>query len=160
MGFWSRFSDRWLGPRIQPPVQGAARATAPAVTVPAQLAGDGSFSLPIVGESKYQDALERICGRRTRAGHDIVTVASLLLEDDNPYDPMAVRVAIQGQTVGYLTRDKARTYRERLAARGCLQPETTCHARIRGGWYRGANDVGSFGVQLDVNLSGAPRRKP
>ena len=122
-----------------------------------QIEGDDSFSLAVVGESSYQAALERICGRRTRDGHDVVTLASLTLEDDNPHDSMAVRVAIQGQTVGYLTRDKARAYRDRLAARGHLQPAATCRARIRGGWYRGADDVGSYGVQLDVNLSRRPK---
>jgi len=159
MSFWSKVSD-WFGPKIPPPVHRTAAVQLPPPTVPAALQGDGSFSLAVVGEAQYQNALDRVCGGRTRQGHNVVTVASLVLEDANPHDPKAVRVAIQGQTVGYLTRDKARKYRQRLADLGSVPAETTCHARIAGGWYRGSGDVGNYGVQLDVNLHKAARRGP
>lgn len=119
------------------------------------LQGDGSFSLAIVGESKYAESLERICGRRTRKGVNLVTSASLVIEDGNPHDPMAVRVDIKGLTVGYLKRDKARLYRERLGRFCPSGAHAICYARIRGGWDRGANDQGDYGVQLDVDLNRA-----
>jgi len=159
MSFWSKVSD-WLGPKIPPPVHPGAPIQLPTPTLPPALHGDGSFSLAVVGESQYQNALDRVCGGRTRQGHNLMTIASLVLEDANPHDPMAVRIAIHGQTVGYLTRDKARKYRQRLAELGAARAETTCHARIAGGWYRGSDDVGNYGVQLDVNLHKAPRRGP
>jgi len=127
-----------------------------APTIPADLLGDGSFPLEIVGESRYQEALDRICGGRTRKGHSLGIPASLVLEDANPKDPLAVRVDIGGQTVGHLAREMARTYRERLAAIGQVQPVFACHAWVRGGWDRGGDDVGHYGVRLNVNLTGAP----
>jgi hypothetical protein len=127
-----------------------------APTIPAELVGDGSFPLEIVGEARYQDALDGICGGRTRKGHSLGIPALLVLEDANPKDPLAVRVDISGQTVGHLARDNARIYRERLAAIGQVQPALMCHAWIRGGWDRGGKDVGHYGVRLNVNISATP----
>src|SRR3989449_11781405 len=78
------------------------------------LEGSGAFALAIVGESHYQEALEAICGPRSDEGEDRLVEARLVLENDNPHDSMAVRVDIQGLTVGYLTRDHARQYRTPL----------------------------------------------
>jgi hypothetical protein len=82
------------------------------------LEGPDAFALPIVGESHYQDALEQICGPRTDEGEDRRVEAQLVLEDQNPHDSMAVRVDINGITVGYLSRDHARTYRRGLSKAG------------------------------------------
>jgi HIRAN domain-containing protein len=141
-----------------PPVisAGAVGADDPVPGLP-RLEGDGSFSLAIVGESRYRGNLEQVCGRRTRKGHNVETLAVLVLEEDNRHDPMAVRIDIKGQTVGHLSRDKARRYRELLSAAGLAHPEAVCRARIRGGWYRGPDGAGDFGVQLDVNLA---RKRP
>ncbi len=79
------------------------------------LEGPDAFALPVVGESHYQDALEQICGPRTDEGEDRRVEAQLILEDENPHDSMAVRVDINGITVGYLSRDHARTYRRGLS---------------------------------------------
>jgi hypothetical protein len=116
------------------------------------LDGNGSFSLEVVGEANYQRNLERVCGGRTRECQDRIMTAVLVLEDDNRYDPKAVCVTIDGWTVGYLSRDKARAFRARLrrdGARGCEFP---CKANVRGGWDRGGGDCGYFGVWLDVVL--------
>ncbi len=80
--------------------------------------------------------------------------ASLVLEGSNPYDPQAVRVDIDGKTVGYLSRPTARAFRQQVAAG---QPEGTalpCKARIKGGWDRGPEDQGQFGVWLNLSLEG------
>jgi len=66
------------------------------------LDGGGRFNLEIVGESHYQDALERVCGGRTGQSQDLIVSAVLVLDDNNRYDPNAVRVEIRGLTVGYL----------------------------------------------------------
>ena len=81
------------------------------------ISANGSFSVPIVGESNYQDALRAVCGKG-EVRHECL--ASLILEDANVHDPLAVMVTIDDRTVGYLSRDNARTYRRRnggLAAR-------------------------------------------
>jgi hypothetical protein len=117
---------------------------------PVNLPGPGRFEVGIVGESHYQDALEAICGPRTGDGEDRVVEAWLVFEDTNPYDALAVRVDIDGHVVGYLSRANARAYREQLAAQAVGVVRASCLARIRGGWDRGPNDQGFYGVFLDL----------
>lgn len=110
-----------------------------------RLEGTGRFQLQVVGESNYQDSFRAICGRRKKAGEDM-TVEATLVKENSPYDPNAVRVEIQGRTVGYVPRDVTR------AVRAVMKGDSaTCEARIRGGWARGG-DEGSYGVTLDVKL--------
>src|SRR6266404_3627911 len=113
------------------------------------LEGPNTFGLPIVGESHYQDALERICGPRNEDGEDRQVEACLVLEDDNPHDSMAVRIDINGMAVGYLSREHARKYRRGLTKAG-YAANAYCQALIRGGWDRGAGDRGYYGVYLDL----------
>jgi hypothetical protein len=116
----------------------------------ANLTGPGTYSLDIVGESKYQSALEEICGGRTEEGHKKIVQATLIHEDDNPYDNKAIRVDIGGMSVGYLSRENARQYRKRLNEAGHPGITTTCSAMIVGGWDCGGDDKGHFGVKLDI----------
>ena len=50
---------------------------------------------------------------------------------------MAVRVDVQGQTVGHLSRELARQYRKQLERAGYGSTDAYCDARIRGGWIEG-----------------------
>jgi len=118
----------------------------------AHLRGSGAFALPIVGESHYQEALEAICGPRSDEGEDRRVEARLVLENDNPHDSMAVRVDIQGQTVGHLSREHARQYRKQLERAGYASTDAYCKARIRGGWDRGEGGHGHYGVFLDLPM--------
>lgn len=113
------------------------------------LAPTGRFDQAIVGESHYQDNLERICGPRKEEGENLVTDAVLTLEDDNPHDPKAVCVSIGGLTVGYLSRADARTFRSKRAPDPNAAKKAVCKAKIRGGWQRGPSDGGHYGVWLD-----------
>jgi hypothetical protein len=115
------------------------------------LPSSGIFHLEVVGESHYQDALERICGGRTEQGADLRCVAALVLDDTNPYDRNAVRVEINGLQVGHLDREDAKEYRKYLRQHGLRGIRGTCKARIRGGWRRG-DETGHFGVYLDFSL--------
>ncbi|MCX7428896.1 MAG: hypothetical protein NTW96_25125 [Planctomycetia bacterium] len=118
------------------------------------LPGPGTFSIDVVGESKYQPALEFICGGRTGGSQKKTVEAVLVYEDDNPYDDQAIRVDIQGNTVGYLSRDNARQYRKELKQAGYSAMTATCSARIVGGWDHGGEDRGLFGVTLDLPTAG------
>ena len=95
----------------------------------AHLQGSGAFALAIVGESHYQEALEAICGPRSDEGEDRRLEARLVLEDDNPHDSMAVRVDIQGLTVGYLSREHARQYRNQLAKAGYVSADAYAYCK-------------------------------
>jgi len=116
----------------------------------ADLSGPGTYSLNIVGESNYQLALKNICGGRTGESQEMITEAVLIPEDDNPYDKKAIRVDIDGKTVGYLSRKNARQYRNQLEKAGYPGITAKCSAMIVGGWDRGSNDKGHFGVKLDL----------
>lgn len=117
---------------------------------PVELQGSGEYFLEIVGESHYQAALESICGGKTREGHSREVKALLTHDNKNPHDSQAVKVEIQGKTVGYLDRQHARYYRKTLAAGGFKGRTARCNAIIVGGWDRGNGDVGHYGVKLDI----------
>ncbi len=119
----------------------------------AQLPGPGTYEFDIVGESQYQDELEAICGGRTEDSAEHLTEAVLHLEDSNPHDNQAVRVAIGGNTVGYLSRKDARSYRKQLKQLGHERILCKCNAMVVGGWQRSRTDRGHFGVKLDLPVA-------
>ena len=128
-------------------------AVATGSEVSGRLGGTGQFAFDIVGESHYQDALEKICGGRSEDGAEEQVEATLYLEDENKFDSKAVRVDIQGKTVGYLSRDDARSYRRQLASAGHPKLIGRCDALIVGGWKRGSRDKGHFGAKLDLPVA-------
>lgn len=107
-------------------------------------------AVEVVGESRFQDTLGRICGGRTSTGHRLETEASLVLEYGGPHAPKAVRVEIDGHTVGYVERRVARALWETLAENELNKKATTCDALIVGGWDRGNGHRGLFGVKLEL----------
>lgn len=107
------------------------------------------FAFDIVGERAYQESLEAVCGGRCEDGVEHDCVAVLWPDPENPHDPNAVKVQIDGRTVGYLTRDDALTFRETMARYGVDTP-ASCDALVVGGWDGGARGSGAFGVKLDL----------
>lgn len=118
-----------------------------------KLHGPGHYGIEVVGESHYQRDLENICGGRSEDGAEKYVEATLILEDSNPHDRKAVRIDIQGKTVGYLSRELAHEYRKRLTEAGHNKLTGVCNAVIRGGWDRGGGNRGHFGVWLDLPTS-------
>jgi hypothetical protein len=114
------------------------------------LHGPGTFSIDIVGESHYQNALDRICGGKTPDGHNLIVQAELIHEDKNPYDKKAVRIDIEGMTVGYFSKELAREYRKRITEAGYPGVTAVCNAMIVGGWKREKHNEGHYGVKLDL----------
>jgi hypothetical protein len=108
-----------------------------------------NYAVAVAGTSKYQSSLERICGGRTGSAADKEVVAELHDERENEFDNQAVRVMIEGLKVGYLSRDDARKVRKILGKNGLREP-IGIPAMIVGGWYRGDNDRGHFGVRLEL----------
>lgn len=129
---------------------GAEAAPAAAVH---KVAGDGQFRCEVAGESKYQRTLERLAGGRDDESAWVTCTANLVLEPTNPYDGNAVRVDVDGRTVGYLPRGTAVRYHEYLAAAGLGKPTLSVAAVIVGGWDRDDGDRGSFGIKLDLPLA-------
>lgn len=127
---------------------GSRAAAGPRAT--GTIEGPGNYAFDIVGEVNYQAALEAICGGRTEDGVNREAVAVLVCEDSNPHDSKAVRVDIDGMTVGYLSRTDARIYRTELRRQNSDGAVLRCAALIGGGWDRGRGDPGYFGVKLDL----------
>jgi len=109
----------------------------------------GLETLEVVGESHYQDHLWHLVGGFTTEHVRAPILALLIPEPSNPHDANAIKVVIDGGTVGYLSRDDALAYRP-----GLLQLIDRWHASIAlegqivGGGPR-ADGTGMLGVFLD-----------
>jgi hypothetical protein len=110
----------------------------------------GTFDFDIVGESRYQSALSRICGGKSEEGYNKEVKALMVMENDNPNDAEAVCVTIGGTKVGYLARKDAHQFRAAMKAVGLGERPLKVPAVIVGGWDRGNGDTGYFGVKLDL----------
>lgn len=119
--------------------------------------GPGRFAIDVVGESHYQDNLDKIAGPKRVSSVDKHFRARLFPETDNAYDNMAVRVEIGGKVVGHLDKSRAREHRKRLSEAGLADMVVSCEANVRGGWKRKGGDEGSYGVWLDLPVE---TRKP
>ena len=115
----------------------------------ADLPGPGNYPVDVVVEEHHQDGLNGICGGKTANGQHRITNAVLVCEDDGE----AVRVDIEGWTVGHLRSRDARRYRQQLIAGGNEGMPGICSAKIVGGWYRGEGDEGDYEVKLDLQAS-------
>lgn len=111
--------------------------------------GDGEFDFEIVGEASYQPALLAICGGKKRTSQEIFKQAVVILDDENPYDSKAVRVEIEGQTVGFLSRSDARLFRKSVNSFNRHASQFQCKAVVSGGW-KDSSSEGHFGVRLDI----------
>lgn len=115
------------------------------------VSGPRHFRIDVAGESFYADSFTQICGPRREDGVDIEVRALLILQDDNSYDKYAVQVLIQGLPVGHLSRDDARAFRRTVRyGELSIHERFYCAGMIRGGWDRGADDRGNYGVRLDL----------
>lgn len=121
-----------------------------------RIVGDDSYRLEVAGERNYLANFERIFGKRDADGVDEEIDALLVLEPTNPYDSNAVRVEVDGLTLGYLSRHSAPAFRSMLRSRFGNADRAIASGIVRGGWYRGSDDQGDFGVTLDVPLDALP----
>jgi hypothetical protein len=132
----------------RPPGAGR-KAALPRHAGPFHWEGAGDFDFQVVGESHYQKALARLAGdhgeKWARAEH----VATLVLDDGNASDASAVRVEIAGETVGYLSKLDARSYRRRLGQKGLSGVHATCDAVVMGGATKAGERL-NYGVLLDM----------
>ena len=107
----------------------------------------GNDELEVVGESHYHGALAGImaAARERPDPWEIHTVAELRREPGNQYDKNAVQVIIEGQIVGYLSREDAAEVTPQLAR---LRLRAFVHAVVAGGRLQDDGRVGPIGVTL------------
>jgi hypothetical protein len=126
----------------------SASPSAPDVGVTIELPGAGSsFPVGIVGESRRQGVLRALGGDRRRRNETVIFRAALVPEPNNPYDPNAIAVYIEGGAqIGYLAKEDAVDYRE--LARHLIERRAVglCRAKLIGG----IPDKPSVGVVLDL----------
>ena len=109
----------------------------------------GSHKVEVVGESHHQNELLSLTGGRRRyGGVKVELVAELVPEPTNRFDPNAVAVSIEDRRVGYLRREHVEWLGPLVDESLDLHGLATCRAMIRGGWDRGRDQVGWFGVTL------------
>jgi hypothetical protein len=97
-----------------------------------------------VGESNYQEALSRVCGSSRWEDVRFDCIAALVREPNNPYDSNAISVQVEGQIVGYLSREDAKAYGPLVATHGVV----ACRARIAG---RGpGSETQNLGIFLEL----------
>ena len=113
---------------------------------------EGEYDFDIVGESNYQPALKALAGDHGEESADKECTALIVPEDNNPHDGSAVRVDIDGSTVGYLSREDARRFRRRLGAKKMGKNPTCCAAMVVGGFRLKNGLLASYGVKLDIKL--------
>ncbi|MDE2385463.1 MAG: hypothetical protein KGO53_12675 [Alphaproteobacteria bacterium] len=104
-----------------------------------------------MGESYYQENLEKIAGPKTQMGKNFETVALLVPEEHNPHDANSVAITIGSLKVGHLAKAHAFEYRKYLGSK-----IGRCGALIVGGWKNDADEEddqteGSYGVKLKLN---------
>lgn len=116
----------------------------------------GKFDVIVVGVSFYQAALNNIFGKNCEKGHDAFTEAEIIPYDDNPHDKNAVRVDINGETVGHLSRKNAILWRSKMIS-DKRSGAGKCPAKIR--LDKNFAEAGSYGVWLNLDLS-LPDSKP
>ena len=76
---------------------------------------EGDDLIRVVGTSHYQEALARLSGRRADEEVRVQKIAVLVPEPENPYDPDAIAIQIEGALVGYLSRDENKRWRDVVA---------------------------------------------
>jgi hypothetical protein len=114
---------------------------------------DGNDPLEVVGESHHQEALWSIVGGHTTERVRCEVLAMLVAETDNPYDPNAISVWINGLHVGFLSRADAATYRSGLLA---LQQKHGHLVAMRGDVVGGGpreDGIGRLGVFLRHDIT-------
>jgi hypothetical protein len=104
----------------------------------------GGDPVKVVGESFHQEELLRLTGGiRRYGGVDVEAVAELI-----PLAGDGTEVRIDDSIVGYLAHADAERFAALLQERCNQRGLATCRSVIRGGWDRGGDHLGLFGVTL------------
>lgn len=111
---------------------------------------DGDDTLEVVGESYHQDVLWAMVGGSNWKPVRSPITAVLLPEPDSPVDENAISVLIDGEVVGYLSREDAISYGPGLIR--IIEESGGTYVALRG-WVVGGGDrdgtLGHLGVFLD-----------
>src|SRR4051794_16702307 len=99
---------------------------------------EGDDLVRAVGTSHYQDALLALTGRQGDEEVRVDKLAVFVPEPDNPHDPNAIAVHVDGHLVGYLAREENVRWRDVLTA----NPPIAAEAMLAG--RGGTTGIGVF----------------
>jgi hypothetical protein len=106
---------------------------------------EGDSLVPVVGTSHYQEALTEISGRQADEEIRVEKIAVLVPEPDNPHDPNAIAVQIDGRLVGYLSRNENPRWQDIVKTLGARDHSAAAEAMIAGrGPGGGTTNLGVF----------------
>lgn len=121
-----------------------AKATPSVLTIP-RTAGEDFFPRQVAGESNYTQAIRNVIGKQGGEKNMWVTLER---EPSNKYDRNAIRVHIQGATVGYVPREETQELQGLLQAAERQNVVVMAWARV---WYSGDAGGDPYGsVQYDM----------
>lgn len=113
----------------------------------------GNFDFPVVGTSYSQEHIRSLVDGIDDHGEwntrGVSCTATLMPYSTNPYDNKAVSVHINGNLIGHLSRENARSFRRRLGAKKLTGKATSCDAVIIGGGLKDGQRK-FYGVRLDL----------
>ena len=116
------------------------------LTTPANVLAPGrGWTVLVVGEASYQETIQSLYRKHGGSGHDLKVGAAVVPEDGNDFDANAVRIEVDGRTVGYLSREMAADYRAALG-----ETAGQCSAKIVGGHELDDGSTAHFGVKLQM----------
>lgn len=110
--------------------------------------GPGTYRVKAVGETGHQAPMALLTRTKSRSGKRKLP-ATLVLDDHNPFDSQAVRVDIEGLTVGFLARADAQALRANaprlVLQKGCINCNAII-ARVTGS----GDGAQTYYVRLDL----------
>lgn len=114
--------------------------------------GPGKFKLAVVSESNYQRALWRAVENAPvgERGYSVEVLAALVPEPTNKYDENAIQISLDGNLVGYLSRDDAVDYADLVRTTSDEKGLAICRGLIRGGFVVDTRERASLGIWLDL----------
>lgn len=101
-----------------------------------------NYQYEIVGEQSFQKNLEKIAGKKSEISKSLEMMARVVSEPTNKFDKNAIKVEINGLTVGYISKNEAAT-----VSKQAKNIDRRVPAIIVGGWSDKESE-GSFGVKL------------
>lgn len=131
---------------------------------------ESKFNTELVGENSYQKAIRKIVMYKDLVDkydlEDKMTGlnALLILENNNKFDPdNAVKVEIENETVGYLSKTDAKLFREQIIKMGLENKIYKCKAAAYGK-RDSIGEIMKYGIWLNVELNNLiigkePRKK-
>jgi hypothetical protein len=107
------------------------------------------YKLKAVGSSYHRDAIESIARNPDGLRALALCTAYLVPEDENEHDSHAVKVVVDGKTVGHLAKDYAHTYRSFFSELPPPVPTAIVMAAITGGQRIDGREY-EYSVELDI----------